>query len=62
MSKQSEKSYKDLRAELDELLEKFETASHSDVDVMIEDYDNAMKLISQLEKKLAGASKKLKAD
>ncbi len=58
----AKKSYKQLKAELDELLTSFETAAHDDVDAMLKDYDEALKIIKQLETQLTAAEKKLKGD
>ncbi len=49
-----EKTYTQLKNELDELLDWFET-SDVDVDEALKKYDEAAKLIAELEKKLSTA-------
>ena len=56
-----EENYKDLKQELNDLLMKFESAQHEDVDEMLKDYDAAMKLIERIESKLKAAQEKLKS-
>ena len=56
----SKKTYKELQGELDELLIKFESSSHDDIDAMLEDYEKGMKIIAELESNLSQAEIKLK--
>ena len=48
MSKKS-KTYRELRDELDEVMQAFESSSHADVDEMLQDYEKASKIIAELE-------------
>ncbi len=55
----NQKSYKQLKTELDDLLTSFESAEHDDVEAMLKDYDEATKVINQLEDMLKKAQSKL---
>lgn len=54
------KSYRELKAELDELLLSFETSSHDDVEAMLKDYNAANTLIKELQNRLEKAELALK--
>ena len=60
MTKLSEKTYKELKAELDKILERFELSVHDDVDTLLEDYEAGQQLIEELQKKLTVAANKIK--
>ncbi len=55
-----EQSYSELKQELDEVLQAFESSTHEDVDDMLKDYEKAMELIRQLEAQLKSAQLSLK--
>lgn len=55
-----EQSYSELKQELDEVLQAFESSTHEDVDDMLKDYEKAMELIKQLEAQLKSAQLSLK--
>jgi len=54
------KSYSHLKSELDQLMDRFESSSHNDVDQMLVDYKKASDLIKQLESYLEEAQKSFK--
>lgn len=55
----AKKSYKDLQAELSEVLDAFERSAHEDVDELLADYEKGTKLIAELEAYLSEAEVKL---
>ena len=56
----SQKNYKQLQSELQEILSAFEQSSHEDVEELIADYERGVKLIKDLEKILNSAELKIK--
>jgi len=57
MAKQ--RTYKDIRAELDLIMQKFESSAHDDVDEMLKDHATATDLLAELDKYLKSAEVKL---
>jgi exodeoxyribonuclease VII small subunit len=55
-----EKSYRELQDELATILERVEHASYEELDELLKDYDQGMKLVASLEKKLATAKNSIK--
>jgi len=53
-------SYKDLEAELHELLDRIEHDSYDELDNLLKDYDKGMKLIADLQAKLEKAKNSVK--
>jgi len=51
----NEKSYSQLENELHVILSKVENESYDELDDLLKDYDNGMKLITELEQKLKNA-------
>ncbi len=56
----AQKTYKQLQADLQEILYKFENATHEDVDALLKDYETGKHLIAALEKQLQQAELTLK--
>ncbi len=56
----SEKTFKQLEQELDEILERVESAAYDELDDLLKDYETGKKLIEQLEKKLKSAKNSIK--
>lgn len=54
-----EKSYKQLETELQELLSRVETADYDELETLIGDYEQGMKLIKLLETRLITAKNKI---
>jgi exodeoxyribonuclease VII small subunit len=54
------KSYKELQAELDRILDKFERSEHDDVDELLADYAKGKELIAELESMLGEAELTIK--
>jgi len=54
------KSYRNLEEELNTVLERVEHASYDELDELLKDYNQGMKLIEQLEEKLASAKNTIK--
>lgn len=50
-----EKSFKETQAELQIILDRFESSAHEDVDALLKDYENGKALIEALQKQLADA-------
>ena len=55
-----QKTYAQLRAELDEVIERFERSEHADVDELLKDYEVGKSLIKELETLLDSAELKIK--
>jgi exonuclease VII small subunit len=58
------RTYEAIRTELDQVMGRFESSTHTDVDDMLKDYDRATVLVKELESYLSKAEvslKKLKA-
>ncbi len=55
-----EKSFKELEHELDEILERVESASYDELDDLLKDYEVGNAVIKQLEKKLKEAKNSIK--
>jgi exodeoxyribonuclease VII small subunit len=55
-----EQSYKELEAELHELLDRVEHQSYDELDDLLKDYDTGMKLIASLQEKLETAKNTVK--
>lgn len=55
-----QKTYKQLQDELQVILDRFEHATHEDVDALLKDYEAGKLLIAQLEKQLEQAELTLK--
>lgn len=47
-----QKSYKELEAELHEVLDRVEHADYDELDTLLKDYDTGKKLIAELQKRL----------
>lgn len=58
MTKQ--KTYAAIRAELDEIIERFERSAHTDVDELLKDYEKGKTLLAELEAMLDSAELKIK--
>ena len=58
MTKQ--KTYAAIRAELDEVIERFERSAHTDVDELLKDYEKGKTLLAELEAMLDSAELKIK--
>ncbi len=54
-----EKSYKELESELQKLLSRVENADYDELELLLADYEQGIKLIKQLEKKLETAKNKI---
>jgi exonuclease VII small subunit len=57
MAKQ--RTYKDIRTELDTIMQKFESSAHDDVDEMLKDHSTATDLLAELDSYLKAAEVKL---
>ena len=55
-----EKSFKQLEQELDEVLQRVESANYDELDDLLKDYETGKKLIELLEKKLQTAKNSIK--
>jgi exodeoxyribonuclease VII small subunit len=55
-----EKSYKEIEAELHEVLNRVEHENYEDLDNLLKDYDTGMKLITVLQEKLETAKNSIK--
>ena len=60
MSVDKEKTFKDLEQELDEILERVESASYDELDDLLKDYESGKSVIAELEKKLKQAKNSIK--
>ncbi len=55
-----EKSYKDLEAELADVLDRVEHSDYDELDDLLLDYEKGKKLIAELEKRLDSAKNSIK--
>ncbi len=55
-----ERSYKQLEAELAEVLDRVEHADYDELDDLLADYDKGKKIITELEKRLDSAKNTIK--
>lgn len=55
-----EKTYKQLEAELSEVLERVENGSYDELDLLLNDYATGIKIIEELEDKLKSAKNSIK--
>lgn len=55
-----DKSYKQIEAELSQILSRIESGNYDDLDMIIKDYDAGKKLIAELQKRIDTAKNKIK--
>lgn len=55
-----EKTYKQLESELSEVLERVENGSYEELDLLLKDYAEGIKLVEDLEEKLKTAKNSIK--
>jgi exodeoxyribonuclease VII small subunit len=56
----TEKTYKQLESELEEILDNVENSSYDELDALLEDYNRGIKIVEELEKKLKTAKNTIK--
>ncbi|MCA9346242.1 exodeoxyribonuclease VII small subunit [Candidatus Saccharibacteria bacterium] len=55
-----DKSYKQIEAELSQILSRIESGNYDDLDMIIKDYDAGKKLIAELQKRIDTAKNRIK--